>query len=228
MKEKICGIYKITNIINNKCYIGQSVDIENRWKAHLRAVEHPKYAIHKAIKKYGITNFSFEIIELCDKENLNKLEQKWIQYFDAYNNGYNETIGGDNFGTWARKVSNEDVLNIRQRRLQAENFSDVYADYSYITEGTFKNIWQGKSYTEVKPENFTIENLEKAKMISKRNVSAERKSSKMTEELVLQIRLDKKNGMKRKDGYTKYKEYFKSLGSFDSIWYNQRWKTIQP
>ena len=59
-------------------------------------------------------------------------------------------------------------------------------------------------------------------------MSAARKDSQMTEELVLQIRIDKKNGMKRRDGYEKYKQYFKSLGGFDSIWYNQRWQDIQP
>ena len=64
MNNKLCGIYKITNLYNNKVYIGQSVDIEERWKQHLRAVENPEYSIHKAIKKYGIENFSFEIVEL--------------------------------------------------------------------------------------------------------------------------------------------------------------------
>jgi group I intron endonuclease len=228
MKKDLCGIYKITNIINNKSYIGQSINIQARWKSHRRAAKNPQYTLHKAMKEYGIDNFTFEIIELCKLEQLNSLEQKWIQYFNTYYDGYNETIGGDNFGTWARKVNNEDVLNIRKRRLQCENFSDVYNDYSYIAEGTFKDIWQGTTYKEIKPEDFTYNNLEKAKKISKRNVSAKRKNSKMTEKLVLQIRTDKKDGLSRKEGYLKYKEYFSSISSFDGIWYNQRWKDIQP
>ena len=61
------GIYKITNLINNKIYIGQSVDIKKRWATHKRQAfikgkEYDKY-LYRAIRKYGIDNFSFEIIE---------------------------------------------------------------------------------------------------------------------------------------------------------------------
>lgn len=92
--KQICGIYKITNLINFKIYIGQSVNIYQRWHAH-------KYAdckdsiIHRAIKKYGIQNFQFEIIEECNKQKLNQRERYWIQYYDSYNSGYNLTPGGD-------------------------------------------------------------------------------------------------------------------------------------
>ena len=63
---------------------------------------------------------------------MNEIEQKWIKIFDSFRYGYNETIGGDNWDSWARKIPDEDVLNIRKRRLSAENFSDVYADYPNI------------------------------------------------------------------------------------------------
>lgn len=94
------GIYKITNKINNKCYIGQSVDIKQRWKSHKsssRAIEDggDTYTIHQAIRKYGIDNFNFEIIELTSQELLNSREQYWIQFYDSFYNGYNETLGGD-------------------------------------------------------------------------------------------------------------------------------------
>lgn len=90
-----CGIYKIQNLINNKIYIGQSINIEERWMAHKRLLD--DCAIHLAIQKYGIKNFSFDIIELCDKQLLN---EKQIYYIKKYNslspNGYNMTIGGSN------------------------------------------------------------------------------------------------------------------------------------
>lgn len=94
-----CGIYKITNLINNKCYIGQSVDIEKRFRQHKNNYDNknePSYDYHlyRSIRKYGIENFKFEIIEECDYEKLNERETYWIDYYDSYNNGYNETLGG--------------------------------------------------------------------------------------------------------------------------------------
>ena len=63
------GIYKFTNKINNKTYIGQSKSIETRYKRHLYdANKGSKTIFHRALIKYGIENFTFEIIEECNKE----------------------------------------------------------------------------------------------------------------------------------------------------------------
>lgn len=95
-----CGIYKIQNLINNKVYIGQSVDINYRFKNHISDSFNPKSksydtAIHRAIRKYGVDNFSFEIIENCDVDKLNDREIYWIKKYDSYGNGYNMTHGGE-------------------------------------------------------------------------------------------------------------------------------------
>ena len=89
------GIYKITNLINNKVYIGKSeVSIEQRWEAEL------KYGLNehfnRSVKKYGIENFKFEII-IETEENINELEKKFIKEYKSYdpNFGYNKTFGGD-------------------------------------------------------------------------------------------------------------------------------------
>jgi len=71
------GIYKITNTINQKSYIGQSNYIERRFAQHKSPYEQTRFAdkpLYKAFKKYGIENFSFEIIEECPVEKLNKRE----------------------------------------------------------------------------------------------------------------------------------------------------------
>ena len=87
------GIYKITNLITQQSYIGQSINLSHRLSEHRRC-EGASY-IHNAIKKYGLENFSFEVIEYCDQQLLNEREQYWVAYYDSYNNGYNMTIGGD-------------------------------------------------------------------------------------------------------------------------------------
>lgn len=98
------GIYKITNQLNNKCYIGQSIDIETRWKQHIyesKVLRH-KYSLYLAMHDEGIENFSFEILEICPlQENiLDARERYWIQYYHAYENGYNATRGGQGENRW--------------------------------------------------------------------------------------------------------------------------------
>lgn len=96
----LIGIYKITNTINGKSYIGQSTNIYKRWereKADSRNVSSRsyEYPLMRAFRKYGIKNFNFEIIEECNNEELNQREVYWIDYFDTFFNGYNQTLGGD-------------------------------------------------------------------------------------------------------------------------------------
>lgn len=88
------GIYKITNLLNRKIYIGQSINIQNRWEDHKYYSSNEHTALQAAFKKYGISNFSFEIIEECSKEELDEKEIYWIKFYDSYNNGYNLTKGG--------------------------------------------------------------------------------------------------------------------------------------
>lgn len=95
---QLCDIYKYTNIINNKIYIGQSKDILCRQKQHLYESKNIRdnSIFHKAIKKYGIKNFNFEIIEECDQNKLNEREIFWIAYYNSLvPNGYNMTPGGN-------------------------------------------------------------------------------------------------------------------------------------
>ena len=90
------GIYKITNTVNGKCYVGQSRDIEARWAKHLSAYKSsPEWELYRAFKKYGIAAFSFEVVEECTIEELNEREIYWIAQYDSFNNGYNMTLGGE-------------------------------------------------------------------------------------------------------------------------------------
>ena len=93
------NIYKITNQINNKVYIGKTLkSIEERFSEHIkdstRSLEE-KRPLYNAFKKYGINNFTISLIEKVEIEELSSREQYWIQKYDSYLNGYNATFGGD-------------------------------------------------------------------------------------------------------------------------------------
>lgn len=97
--EIICGIYKITNKINGKFYIGQAIDIYSRFQRHywVHGVHHNS-AIDLAINKYGLENFEIEILEECPENKLNEREIYWGEEY--YNgkcyapNGYNIALLG--------------------------------------------------------------------------------------------------------------------------------------
>lgn len=93
-------IYKITNNINGKIYIGQTKkSLKERfqkhcWKATEKDTYHSDMAIKKAIRKYGKNNFSSEILEYTEYTNLDSREKYWIACYNSYYNGYNCTKGG--------------------------------------------------------------------------------------------------------------------------------------
>lgn len=101
MKQIISGIYKITNCINNKVYIGKSVDILNkRWPCHkvlLNNGTHTNKHLQNSWNKYGEKNFDFSIIFECSQDELDKYEIYYITVYKSYlpEFGYNKTYGGD-------------------------------------------------------------------------------------------------------------------------------------
>lgn len=98
------GIYKITNQLNGKCYIGQSIDIKMRWIQHLYCGKNgiQKGKLYPAMLHDGIDNFQFEVLEECNlsQEELNNKERYWINYYNSFNNGYNSTPGGQGEDSW--------------------------------------------------------------------------------------------------------------------------------
>lgn len=96
-KKTICGIYKITNLLTEQCYIGQSVNISDRWKQHCKCglgIEASTTNIlYNAMQRDKIWNFSFELLEECPKENLNEKEKFWINMYQSNKFGYNSTKG---------------------------------------------------------------------------------------------------------------------------------------
>lgn len=83
------GIYKITNLCNGMVYIGQSNDIFRRWGEHKRKRKKQNTLLYKAMNEYGIENFSFEVLEECEVEELNQKEKYYINKYNSLENGYN-------------------------------------------------------------------------------------------------------------------------------------------
>lgn len=144
------GIYKITNKINNKCYIGQSIHIEERWTdekycAFEPTNPHYNSILSKAFRKYGIENFNFEILEKCPYEFLNEREKFYIQKYDSYYNGYNATTGGEGNSHNEIKITKEELLEIYDLLLNSSlSQKDIATKYN-VGEDTISNINHGKT-----------------------------------------------------------------------------------
>lgn len=86
------GIYKITNLENQMCYVGQAINIAERWKQHIKrgiGAEQPtRNKLYPAMLALGVENFTFEIIEECKPQDLNAREDYWQDYFKAKEYGY--------------------------------------------------------------------------------------------------------------------------------------------
>lgn len=86
------GIYKITNLKDGKCYVGQAADISSRFRQHIKrglGAETPtRNKLYPAMLAEGVENFSFEVIEECDRSLLNEREDFWQEYFGAKEFGY--------------------------------------------------------------------------------------------------------------------------------------------
>jgi group I intron endonuclease len=101
-KTQIWSLYRITNKINGKIYIGQAADLSKRWHDHRRAVKlnKPTQVIHHAMIKYGIDNFEFEVIASCtNQDNANYTETLLVEQYESHvstDKGYNVTLGGMN------------------------------------------------------------------------------------------------------------------------------------
>ena len=97
--SEVTGIYKITNIITNECYIGQAVDVAKRWAEHAKCglgIDTPAAnKLYKSMQEFGLYSFSWELLESCERSQLNEKEKFYIDLYDSYNYGFNSNKGID-------------------------------------------------------------------------------------------------------------------------------------
>lgn len=100
--KTVTGIYKITNLNTNMCYIGQAVDVANRWKEHAKCglgIDTPAgNKLYAAMKEEGIWNFSWELLESCERALLDEKEKYYIGVYQASEFGYNSNKGNSKKG----------------------------------------------------------------------------------------------------------------------------------
>lgn len=144
-------IYKITNEINNKIYIGQTIKTRptDRFSQHRYAARHletdkSNSYLHKAMSFYGVDNFSFIVIEEIDNNLLNEREKYWIEYYNStVPNGYNLTLGGEGTSGYSRSQS------IAEKEKRQQSNKQFYIDHpeekDKISQRT-KELWLNEEY----------------------------------------------------------------------------------
>ena len=139
------GIYKITNKVNGKVYIGQSTNIQERWNRHKKNMKNGTNKLYQAMRFYGIENFIFTIIEECSKEQLNEREIYWILQYNSYKEGYNSTLGGS-YSEQQKKLSEQDANRIKQLLLNTEISQEEIAIQYNIDQSLISRINTGRDW----------------------------------------------------------------------------------
>lgn len=157
------GIYKIENLINSNKYIGQSKNVQQRWNKEKRVAfqedaHEYDYPLSKAFRKYGVENFSFEILEECSQEQLNERERYWVAYYDSFYNGYNQTLGGD-----SPKIAPKDkIIGIIKDLETTDMYHKEIAEKWQISQEMVQGINTGR-YWYQENKNYPLQTKHKKK-----------------------------------------------------------------
>ena len=208
------GIYKFQNKINNKVYIGQSINLEGRYKSHYnnhinKNLQDYNTKFYRALRKYGFENFTYEILESSDyfsKEELNEKEIKWISFYDSYENGYNSNMGGfkvteNGENHPMAKLTNEQVLEIKHL-LKTTTISqyDIANKYN-VTQSLISEINSGTRWAGInKNESYPLRKHGISRAGSKNHKSV------LTDEQVMDMRKRAANGESRSSIFQDYKD----------------------
>lgn len=153
------AIYKIENLINHKVYIGKtSRQVDIRWNEHIRESLHEQdnIPIHNAIRKYGLENFNFQVLEdNILEDELNKKEKEYIEKYNSlsHDNGYNVTTGGDGGRTSSKltEIQAEEIIQMLQDKNNLLSLNDIGEKYG-ISGSVVRAINLGNSW---KKDNLT-------------------------------------------------------------------------
>ena len=223
------GIYKIQNKVNNKIYIGQSICIEKRWKEHQNNAFNINthtynYPLYRAIRKYGLENFQFTVIEETSIENLTEEEQYWIDYYNTLNPnlGYNlvpaiDSKKGENCN-WAILNNQDTQLIISLIQQTSLTFIEIGKMFN-VSGSCIEDINKGRRRRQ---ENLSYPLRSNAKAMAHRG--EKQNTATLTECQVLEIR----NRYVNEDVKTIYEDYSHLIGlaGFKKVCYGVTWKHL--
>lgn len=169
--EHICGVYKITNILNKKVYIGSSNNIDYRWYQHknlLKNNKHHSIKLQNSYNLHGEECFKYEIVEICDKDILLEREQYWIDYYKSYDSEYgynilNYSTGGSKFKTWEDINDNKTAISasvMKDLLWYLQNTSEPIikiANILGISNSVVYQIYKKETYTEITKDIVFVE-----------------------------------------------------------------------
>lgn len=143
----ICGIYKITNLTNNKSYIGQSINILSRWDHEWQHANNPNHPFYNSelgtdLRELGRENFMFQVMEECDEPQLEERERYWIQQEDTFFNGYNQNFGGNH----RNGMEKEKVIGIMKDLKYTNLYQREIAERWGVSVNTVQAINRGRSW----------------------------------------------------------------------------------
>jgi group I intron endonuclease len=221
MSVKKGNIYKITNIINEKKYIGCTIyPINKRFEEHiyrcLKSDSNTKFC--NSIRKYGVENFNIELIEECEISIIYEREKFYITEFKTYDDGLNSTVGGEGclgyiHSPEIRKKISENTRDGNSHK--GKTYEELYGDKA--------DEEREKRRLSVKKGWGSISKEEKEKRVSKANETIQ-KNSKYGVELIKEIKNKFKEGFKIKEISNMYPQFNK--GYLSAIKNNKRWKNI--
>lgn len=227
--KNLTGIYKIKNLINDKIYIGKTeVRFVERywnhvWKLNNRS--HDNKYLEKSWWKYGDTNFVFEVVHILDNdEDINNLENYYIELFDSFNNGYNLTMGGEGKRGY---VTSDKAKMIIGAKNKINNLGKKHSEETKIK--------MRKSSRHLSPSPQTIEKIKLARTGIKAsnetkeklrllNLGSKSPVAKINEDIVYKIKSDLLSGVLQKELSQKYDI---PLSTISSIANNYSWTHVE-
>lgn len=233
------GIYKITNKVNGKIYIGKSTDIVRRFaehKRHYKSESHrKKIALYKSMWKYGVENFIFEILEETSVDVLDEREKYYIDFYKSNNKdiGYNLTEGGDSgpiyYGETNKnaKLTEDIVFQIREYYKQGYVKKQAYeciCEKQKVNINTFSDVWIGKIWKHVHYDVY--DESFKDEIYKKRCENKSRLTETSSKQYVKEIRDYRNQGRYIWDIFALYSDKMERF-TFEDIWYNRCYKYIQ-
>ena len=217
-------IYKITNNITNKIYIGCTIkDVNKRFKEHIsRANTNThKCKLYNSIHKHGIENFKIEVVCECSQDEMYKLELEFIKEFDSFNSEYNTTLGGEGCLGYTHSEEIKEKMSIIQKDKMLElrmgkSYEEIYSEKRSSIEKE-KRSKSGKKYWENCSEEDKMNR-------TSNQVNTMITKAGLTKELIYEIRKLHSSGIKPKILKEKYSNLTEK--QINNIIDKRKWKTI--